>query len=348
MIFRKFRTKRHIKKFGSKHIGYFNYFDAQWFSENQNTLLWLLNSSWFKKWFRWTLRIHDCKEPISKITPSTYWFGVKQLPNGKVEVKIDHRIGNQFSKRMYYAFRPLWYLLHAIDTAVQRTITSEFSFGFDELTVKTGAAYSSPNYDWDADLYNQVNWAESGLTWNDCITSANASSYSATAVRMYCWATKDGGSYYCGRPMMRFYTASIPDEDYEITAAYVAIYIEAIVNNNNVTHVIVSSNAAANDSLAASDYSTYGSTNYASIDGSSAAASQYNNINLNSTGLAAISKTGLTKYGMRTSLDIGNVAPTSDNYLQIKSCDYWGTDYAPKLVVTYVLPSTFIPKIMIF
>ena len=56
--YREWKFKRHIKKFGHKNIGYFNYFNKEWFERHQKILIWLLNHWLLKYWLRWVLRIH--------------------------------------------------------------------------------------------------------------------------------------------------------------------------------------------------------------------------------------------------------------------------------------------------
>jgi hypothetical protein len=61
-------------------------------------------------------------------------------------------------------------------------------------------------------------------------------------------------------------------------------------------------------------------------------------LTLNGSGIAAISKTGISKFGLRSNYDATGTAPTwaslADTYLQGYSSEQ-GTGYKPKLVVTY-------------
>ena len=66
----------------------------------------------------------------------------------------------------------------------------------------------------------------------------------------------------------------------------------------------------------------------------------YNTFSLNGDGIAAISKTGISKFGFRSDYDLDNVAPTpnSDNVNNTVAytADQTGVTQDPKLVVTYV------------
>ena len=70
-----------------------------------------------------------------------------------------------------------------------------------------------------------------------------------------------------------------------------------------------------------------------------------NQITLNSTGIAAIVKGGITKFGIRSSRDINSNAPTDAifEYIQFRGT---GSSPIPKLTINYT--SGFTPKIFFF
>ena len=79
--------------------------------------------------------------------------------------------------------------------------------------------------------------------------------------------------------------------------------------------------------------------------------STYADFTLNSSGLAAIDKTGVTKLGMRIGFDIDDDAPTwgLHNRARVTYCTAEETvtgDKRPKLVVTH--SSAFTPKAIMF
>src|SRR3989339_1901691 len=116
-------------------------FDSQWFEQNQKKLLWLLNTPIIKYWFRWCLRIrrHDCTSRIIKIEPNKYWFQDENI-------YVDIRTHNKFSKRLYYAFKPFWYLLHGVDFLLNRA-KFQYNFGFDTLTAYPDASSGGTTVD---------------------------------------------------------------------------------------------------------------------------------------------------------------------------------------------------------
>jgi hypothetical protein len=145
--YKDWKHNQHIKKFGSKHIGYFHMFNAEWFEKHQPILIWLLNNWLFKYYFRFSMRIHkSCKfhEYIDKI--ETHTFRVLLAEN---KYRSEFYTHDKFSKRIYFAYRPIWWTLHFLDWLIQRTINPEFSFGFDTLTAysQTGSGGSNTSCD---------------------------------------------------------------------------------------------------------------------------------------------------------------------------------------------------------
>lgn len=62
----------------------------------------------------------------------------------------------------------------------------------------------------------------------------------------------------------------------------------------------------------------------------------YNSFSLNATGISWISKTGTTKFFIRSSRDISGTQPTGAEYVNVYSYEQ-GVGYRPKLVVTYAI-----------
>jgi len=122
-----------------------------------------------------------------------------------------------------------------------------------------------------------------------------------------------------------------------------------------LSHSLVSSNPASNTAIVAADHTTLGTTNLSAdwtVDSLSAGSPyNYNEITLNAAGLAAISKTGITKFGIRVSADRTNSEPswTTDTgattYYANADNDI-GNQYRPLLIIQYT--SAFTAKVMVF
>jgi hypothetical protein len=105
---------------------------------------------------------------------------------------------------------------------------------------------------------------------------------------------------------------------------------------------IVSATPASNNTVAAADYSQLGTTDLGHIAIGDYSTSAYNNITLNASGIAAISKTGVTPFGTRLSWDTDNSfggtwATNKSAQFNGRFADYTGTTSDPKLVVTYTV-----------
>jgi hypothetical protein len=119
---------------------------------------------------------------------------------------------------------------------------------------------------------------------------------------------------------------------------------------------VYTSNPTTNNNLVAGDYSTLGTTALSTaIDYTNwQVGSTYNAFALNASGLSAISKTGVSKFGVRNVYhDAAGNAPTwsmnQNYYLQ----NYFSEDATadngkdPKLVIAYTVPVTFIPRVAV-
>jgi len=148
---------------------------------------------------------------------------------------------------------------------------------------------------------------------------------------------------YMGRTHALFDTSSIPDLD-TVTGATLSLYGFELVTTLEADEVAVVSGSPASDTdLVPTDYATthFGATELAPRVPSSAwSTSGYNDFALNASGLATISKTGLTRLGLRLGLDLDNEAPTwasGNPAIRIRwySADQTGTSQDPTLVVSH-------------
>lgn len=159
---------------------------------------------------------------------------------------------------------------------------------------------------------------------------------------------------YTIRRIFALYDTSALGASASISAGVMSSYVNSKVNLDNDGDDwinIVQSNPASNTNLVVGDYDqcgdavsnpTEGATR---IDIGSITTSAYNDWTLNATGLGWISKTGITKLGMREGHDAINSAPASVNSITIRLAE--DTNGTPqKLVVTYTLPATPIPVFM--
>lgn len=129
-----------------------------------------------------------------------------------------------------------------------------------------------------------------------------------------------------------------------ISAATFSLYVTAKTDNLSQSVGITSSSPAANNTLANSDFAVanFGGTRFATDKTiASISTSAYADWALNASGIAAISLTGITKFGVRGSSDIDNSAPTWASSVSANVTAHWaGEANKPKLVVTFTPAST--------
>src|SRR3990167_1656180 len=115
--------------------GNFLAFSPKWFHQHQTRLLWLLNTPIVRVWFRWVMCINGNRSSVGdgrKITGilphALLWTG----DDGKLY--LEPRTHVKFAKRLYFAFKPLWWTLHFWDWVFADRFYPELSFGFLTLT----------------------------------------------------------------------------------------------------------------------------------------------------------------------------------------------------------------------
>jgi hypothetical protein len=139
-----------------------------------------------------------------------------------------------------------------------------------------------------------------------------------------------------------FDTSALGDTD-TINSGTLSLYRESVSGTD--TCEIIATTPASNTNLVLEDYDQIGSTTFGTF--SSPPSGQYTNVSLNASGIAAISKTGVTKLGGRQTWDYTNTAqaPSSEGRFTPYSADDTNGSRDPKLVVDYT-PSTSIKTAM--
>jgi hypothetical protein len=152
--------------------------------------------------------------------------------------------------------------------------------------------------------------------------------------------------YSIYRSAVFFDTSSLPD-DVDITSATLSLYGWADGSQTDFDITVVEGSSLV-PPLALSDYGLLrGQTiSGGAFNTAGFSTSGYNDIQLNAAGMGWISKTGMTKFGLRSSLDIDIDDPTGYEDVAVISSDYGGgSDFYPKLVVTYEYPPTSVPTL---
>jgi len=344
-------------------------FDRKWFAKHQRGLLFLCNNFVLKYWFRWVLRLYGFmlqnpiykkekkykynflayrlrwilrihrdvpfKKKIIRLEPNCYTWET----GNENEFTTDFRTHAKFSKRIRYAFWYIWATLHYLDSLFNY-YGLELNFGYDTFYPDAHTEINS------CDGY--VECSGTNATWAS-LQSGNGTigNDSATAVRAVVLETGTTAWTSIGRGFVFFDTSSL-DDAATIDSAVASYYYNYKSDGLSCTPSFTIYNTTSTDTTAISTgaYQTAGTTRYSDEDMGYASftTGAYRSLNLNSAGLSAISKTGLTRHCIRSNYDATNSEPSYTASREVnmwfRSADQSGTTTDPKLVVTYSTPST--------
>ena len=315
-------------------------FSREWFDQHQRALLWLLNAPILGRWFRWVLciRRHDVgyRRRIARLYPHAY-----EVTNRDGSRTLDVRTHAKYAKRLYYAFRPFWWTLHAWDALIANPFVPALNAGFDTLT-----AYPDPDPETTTidGTIGRVD-AVTGESWASLIGGAGNTADNPFASSVSINASSDGADLWkrFGRSVYLFDTSPIAGGT--VTAAVLSIYGKGKSDNRGITPDvdIYTASPASNTALATSDYGNVGATSQTGspITYASWSTSAYNDFTLDATGIGNVATAGISKFSKRNaSYDAAGVAPTwafGDETAVVEGyfADEAGTSTDPKLVVTY-------------
>lgn len=330
----------------NKNVGPFLAFNEHFFTKHQRVLLWLLNAPILKYWSRWILRIHnDCsfKTRITGLAPNRFSWGDRLVTiNGHLELErtTDFRTHPKFGKRIYYAFRPIWWALHFWDWALADRFVPAWSYGFSTLTVYPNAHPETVSVDGYV-ARESVNQTLTNIRAGAGTAHGDNNSILLTQLDASGTTNQFTGLY---RGLVFFDTSALTAS---ATVSAVTLSVWGTETNNGLgspAYHIASGNAASNTAIADSDFAqanfgttSFGNVAYAGFDGTN---TTYTSIILNANGIAAVSLTGVSKFSTQLSWDINNNFNGSwlnggNSYMTVAAADTAGTTSDPKLVITY-------------
>lgn len=320
-------------------------FGSLFFLRHQGLLLWLLNSPVIRWWFRRVLRVHgDCSSVggrrITRILPNAifWWDGPHQ--------KAEFRTHAKFSKRLYHAFKPVWWAMHVWDWAFSDRWVPKLSFGFSTLTKYPDADTESATV--DGNVKGEDGTGTS--TWAQIIGRSGDGFDDSSAASEVCEIVEDSGGWFRVKRGIFLFDTSTLTSGASISAAVLSLYGSGKNDGISITPDvdIYTSNPASNTALEAGDFDSLGAVSQTGspISYASWNTSGYNDFTLDSTGRGNISKTGISKFGTRNAnYDVAESEPSRGYAWAISEllaymADQAGTTNDPKLVVTYTVAST--------
>ena len=301
----------------NKNEGSFQAFDEAWFKKHQRGLLFLCNAPIIKYWFRYVLRIHECdcprKTKITQLGPNRFSWGDKIIFNPKDktfkrERTTDFRTHDKFAKRIYFAFKPMWWAFHYWDILFANNFQPAWNLGFDTLTVYPDAGSGGSVC---VDGYAKRDNGASGESLATIRAGAGTTA-SATLTSLYVIMSASTNSNnrwaQLRRTLTCLNTASL-GAGATISNAVLSGWGSNIFTDCGTPDWHVAQGGITNtNNVVAGDYAqaNHGTTSFGNVAGASIATGAYNNITLSEGGRAAISKIGITIFSWQISWDILN------------------------------------------
>lgn len=247
-------------------------------------------------------------------------------------------------------------IAHTLSVKKEVSISSAIQtgkVGNTTTTVYPNASVETTSFD------GAVATQDSDLTWATVRADTTGSYANDNATRLIDGAHGYGiGVWYYGsandvnivRGFTLFDTSAIPDGD-TVSSATLSLHSTLTRNDFNEaegTIVPVEATPASNTALADGDIDNVGSIAFATaIDLDTVSTTGYTDWTLNASGIANVSKTGVSKFAWRIGYDLNNTQPTYSAArvwsIYPYSADQTGTGSDPKLVVEHSAPPSATP-----
>lgn len=316
--------------------------DRRFFEKYQRQLLWVFNT----RIGRWFFRIH--KDYPIETQFSRVFANAVQWENADGSSTIRIRTADKYANRLRYVLRHLVAIVSALSiewVAKRQDVAAQFLFAGITMSF-----FPDPNPETTTvdGIAIQQYTSGSGQPWATIRAAAGtAASNNLTSGQIAGWVADNASTRWTliFRSLFLFDTSVITSGATVSAASFIFSIINRLVPNpaqnaagNRSDIYLVSSNPASNTSLTATDFSTVGSTSFGSLAYASATGGR-RTITLNGSGLANITTSGISKFGLRIGADQLNTAPTwfsnEQNFYTAYFADNTGTASDPELSVTF-------------
>jgi len=219
-----------------------------------------------------------------------------------------------------------------------------WNLGFDELTEYPDAGTGGDTVDGRLIRYVAYEvWADARAA----ATATTAQPTTASETVIQCEANITGSMLSAiARCAFLFDTTFLGDISANVSAGVFSLYSQGSGDNSEASNpadlALVSVVLDSDSNMITSDYAlaNWGTSLFADVYdlGTFIASSGYKDMTLNSTGLAAVGTSDLTRFGVRGYNDVTNSEPTARSYGLGYFADQTGISNDPKLVLTYTSP----------
>ena len=281
-------------------------FNKRWFKQHEKILL-LVANTWPGRVFLGISGSVPRGKQIKGIMPdSVTWI------SGKGVYRTEFLNRDKYGHRLYSGLKPFWYLLHFIDWLFSFAPLPQLrlNFGFDTLTAYPAAGANAP-----VDGY--VGRTSGGESFNDLRSNAGTLANVTDGLGLAASLTAGTGTdefTRMDRGVFLFDTSPI-DDDGTVLSATVSLNFNYKDNglglsDSEAALALVGSSPDSDAALISSDYQSLAGVRYATdITYSSISISADNDFPLNGAGLAAISKTGISRFGTLFAIDLDGGTP---------------------------------------
>lgn len=305
------------------------------FRNNYQDLLWMVNTEAGK----YLCGIHDDRK-IVHISPNNYHV-VKDIKNDEVIYegrffcyeKLAKFLLPQLTKMQIYEYEYQKKLENKYD-ALLHFSGLERSRNLPTIYFTTDTYYAGAG-DGQVSKLDDTNWA---ATRN----AADGSDVKATNSEAYFFCGFNAPNYQISRAFFPSDTSSIPEENTISAASFVLSTENQSSTLSNC--VVVTTNQTSTATLGAGDYSQTGSTSLS--DEQSMTTAGVKTFTLTAGGIAAISRNGVTKLGVRNKTnDIDNVSSGLDyRFIAFIYSERASTTSDPYYSITHSLPGSTVKK----
>jgi len=327
-----------------------------WFKVNQKLLLWLANT----KSGRDLLCIHQNFPKIDLIKKNVIRGIVDIKQNKDKTYKVTYlssfRIGTKWANVIRYRWPEFQ---KAALHYYKKVLIPKYSRISISRLIPFPVIAFNPTNTFVPDPGNGANTVDGDILLNDAgnvwatehdKTTATASADTATELGFRCDAAGTGGNFIINRAFILFNTGpDIPDGN-SIDSGTVTLLGFGKADNQGDAVNIVQSAPASNTDIVDGDFDAYTDLHSAAVAATEITLANWsttadNVFTLNSTGLGFVSKTGVTKLGIRLKKDFNegtghlNAPTTGTSFGQCKSADATGTADDPELSVTHSVPA---------
>lgn len=212
----------------------------------------------------------------------------------------------------------------------------------DELLRNNFLSYKQYKYAWLSNPFNtgagDGHLRAENSTWStvrNATTANDSTDYTGTVLRLD--ALDNGSTNFIGRGRLPFNTSAL-DDSVSINSASVYLRCTNVIsspyNGANVYLVNVSSPLASFTTLTADDYDNFGTT-VQSDSQFDCTTTGDKTVSLNAAGIASISKTSFTDWGLRINSDQNNLDPssTTGEQVSIATSENGTTAFRPLLTI---------------